>query len=468
MIFAQAPDTLWTKTYGGINYDFGMSVQQTTDGGYIVGGETESYGVDSSDIWLIKIDVDGDTMWTRTYGGVDDDYCRSVKQTTDGGYIIAGSTQSFGAGNIAAYIIKVDINGDTLWTKVFGGPNVDLLESVQQTIDSGYIFVGSTSSFGAGSRDVWLIKTDAIGDTVWTKTYGGVDYDRASSVQQTTDGGYIVGGSTSSFGEPFGDVWLIKTDTIGDTLWTKTFGGTARDFGSSVQQTSDSGYIAAGFTESYGAGFRDVWLIKTDVNGDTLWTKTYGGIYLDRGISVQQTTDGGYIVGGYTESFGPGDVAMYLIRTDTAGDTLWTTTYGGDMSDIGWMAQQTSDGGYIFVGSTNSFGFGESDIWLIKVAPDTFGFEEKNNTIPDNFCFCITPNPANRKCRIDYVLQQKERISIAMFDICGRFIKEIMNDIYSVGKSHIVTDISDLPAGVYFVRLSTKNYSKIKKAIIVD
>jgi len=378
LVNAQAPDTMWTKTYtySGTSYDFGLSVQQTTDGGYIIGGETDSSGVDSSEIWLIKIDADGDTIWTRTYGGVDDDYCRSVKQTTDGGYIIAGSTQSFIVANLAAYIMKVDINGDTLWTKVLDGPNVDLLESVEQTTDSGYIFVGSTSSYGAGSRDVWLIKMDTNGDTLWTKTYGGVALDRGGSVQQTIDGGYIVIGSTSSFGEPLGDFWLLKTDTYGDTIWTKTFGGTASDFGSSVQQTSDCGYIATGFTESFGAGYRDVWLIKTDSIGDTIWTKTYGGVDLDRAISVQQTTDGGYIVGGYTESFGPGDVAMYLIRTDTAGDTLWTTTYGGDISDMGWMVQQTSDDGYIFVGYTNSFGSGESDIYLIKVAPDTFGIKE--------------------------------------------------------------------------------------------
>ena len=416
LCIAQAPDTMWTKTYtcSGTSYDLGFSVQQTTDGGYIIVGETDSLGVDSMEIWLIKIDVDGDTMWTRTYGGVDDDYCRSVKQTTDGGYIIAGSTQSFIIGNIAAYIIKVNANGDTLWTKVLGGPNVDLLESVQQTTDGGYIFAGSTSSFGAGSRDVWLIKTDANGDTLWTKTYGGVDYDRGGSVQQTIDGGYIVVGSTSSYGEPFGDVWLIKTDTIGDTLWTKTFGGPALDFGSSVQQTSDSGYITTGFTESYGAGFRDVWLIKTDVNGDTLWTKTYGGIYLDRGISVQQTSDGGYIVGGFTESFGPGDVAMYLIRTDTAGDTLWTATYGGDISDMGWMVQQTSDRGYIFVGSTNSFGSGECDIYLIKVAPDTFGIKE-------TFITPVTKNYAGATIFTGPLIFP-EGITYRVFDITGRVV----------------------------------------------
>ena len=163
-------------------------------------------------------------------------------------------------------------------------------------------------------------------DTLWTKTYGGIEYDWGFSVQQTDDGGYIIGGAIYSFGSISGDVWLLKTDANGDTVWTKIYGGAGTDEGQCVQQTTDSGYIIVGWTESFGAGAWDVWLLKTDADGDTLWTKTYGGIFVDYGYSVQQTNDGGYIIVGWTKSFGAGDYDVYLVKTDVDGDTLWTKT----------------------------------------------------------------------------------------------------------------------------------------------
>jgi hypothetical protein len=255
------------RTYGGSGDDIGSSVQQTTDGDYIVAGSTYSFGTGSSDVYLIKTDPSGDTLWTRTYGGSDIDYGYSVLQTTDGDYIVAGETQSFGAGPGDVYLIKTDPSGDTLWTRTYGGNGHDWGQSVQQTTDGGYIVSGQTNSFGPGQADVYLIKTDAVGDTLWTRTYGGSGRDYGSSVQQTTDGGYIVAGGTYSFGTGGKDVYLIKTDPSGDTLWTRTYGGSGDDIGSSVQQTTDGGYIVAGRTDSFGAGGYDVYLIKTDPDG---------------------------------------------------------------------------------------------------------------------------------------------------------------------------------------------------------
>jgi hypothetical protein len=203
----------------------------------------------------------------KTYGGVNDDFVSSTALTNDGGYIISGSTESFGTGTVDIYLIKTDSVGDTLWTKTYGGDSSDYGSSIEQTNDGGYIIAGSTNSFGAGLNDVYLIKTDANGDTLWTKTFGGNDHDGGSSVCQTSDGGYIILGSTFSFGAGEGDVYLIKTDANGDTIWTKTFGGNNPDAGCSVEQTNDGGYIAAGYTYSFGLGGSDVYLIKTDANG---------------------------------------------------------------------------------------------------------------------------------------------------------------------------------------------------------
>ena len=368
-LFAQGPDTLWTKTYGGVDIDRGYSVQQTTDGGYIITGNTKSFGAGGYDVWLLKTDANGDTLWTKTYGGTGHDYGESVQQTTDNGYIIAGYTNSFGAGNYDVWLLKTDANGDTLWTKTYGGTAWDRGYSVQQTTDNGYIITGNTRSFGAGDYNVYLIKTLMNGDTLWTKTYGGLDTDYGYSVQQTTDNGYIIAGYTKSFGAGGYDVYLIKTDMIGNTLWTKTYGGVDDERAWLVQQTTDNGYIIAGETESFGVGREDAWLIKTDMNGDTLWTKVYGGTTYDYAKSVQQTTDNGYIVVGETKSFGAGGYDLWLLKTDANGDTLWAKLYGGPMDEYGLSVQETTDNGYIITGWTKSFGAGGADLWLLRIPP---------------------------------------------------------------------------------------------------
>jgi hypothetical protein len=260
----------WQRTYGGANEDWGSSaksVQQTSDGGYIVVGYTSAFvGGKEEDVYLIKTDAAGQALWTRTYGGTDADRGSSVQQTSDGGYIVAGCT--FVAGWTKAYLIKADAAGETLWTRTYGGTRGDDGLWAQQTSDGGYIVAGFTSSFGVGG-DVYLIKTSALGDTQWTRTYGGMSSDQVFSAQQTSDGGHIVAGQTQSFGAGSADVYLIKTNAAGDTLWTRTYGGTNWDWGFSVQQTLDGGYIVAGETDSKGAGHLNVYLIKADTNGNS-------------------------------------------------------------------------------------------------------------------------------------------------------------------------------------------------------
>jgi hypothetical protein len=304
---------IWTKTYGGSGADCGYSVQQTLDGGYIIAGYTHSFGAGGSDVYLIKTDGNGDIIWTKTYGGSNDDGGNSVQQTSDAGYIIAGWTHG------GIYLIKTDGNGDTVWTKTFGGSSEDEGYSVQQTSDGGYIIAGYTKSFGAGLSDVYLIKTDGNGDTVWTKTFGGSSEDEGYSVQLTSDGGYTIAGYTYSFSAGKSDVYLIKTDANGNIVWTKTFGGGSYDVGYSVQKTSDRGFIITGYTSSFGCVGQNVYLIKTDGNNDTIWTKTFSGSGYDVGYSVQKTSDRGFIITGYFSANG-GDV--YLIKTDANGNTL--------------------------------------------------------------------------------------------------------------------------------------------------
>ena len=432
----------WKQNYGGSRVEMGYSVQQTSDAGYIVTGYTTSYGAGRNDVYLIKTDAVGDTLWTRTYGGTHNDEGYSVRQTSDGGYIVAGVTASFADtldGDV--YLIKTNASGDTLWTRTYGGAGTDTGCFVQQTSDGGYVVAGYTNSFGAGGYDVYVIKTNVSGDTLWTRTYGGTGHDHGYSVRQTPDGGYLVVGATLSYGAGFSDVWLIKTSASGDTLWTRTYGGIYQDYGRSVWQTSDGGYVIAGYTDSYGAGGTDVYLIKTNANGDTLWTRTCGGSLFDEGLSVQQTSDGGYITAGLTNSIDPASYDVYLVKTNSSGDTLWTRAYDGWVyDDAAYSVQQTADGGYIVAGYVLS-DFTYIDFWLIKTDENgRLGVEEPGSSRQVAAgSLKVTPSPFASFARIPG--HESDRFSL--YDISGKLVGTYSGNRVGEG----------LAPAVYFVRL---------------
>jgi len=361
------PPVKWNKTYGGDSPDVAYSMQQTSDNGYVIAGYTSSLGAGGTDFWLVKTDSNGNAEWNKTYGGTLKDEAYAVQQTSDNGYILAGSTSSFGSGFSDFWLVKTDSNGEVTWNKTYGGPRWDVTYSVQQTDDGEYITAGSTNSFGSGSEDFWLIKTDQNGIMQWNKTYGGLYDDRAYSVQQTKEGGYVICGYSSSFGTGYEDFWLVKTDSNGNMIWNKTYGGENSEYAYFVQQTSDNGYILAGSTYSSGTEF-DMWLVKTDSSGNMQWNKTYGGSLDEEAYAVRQTSDGGYIITGFTDSFSD-NRDIWLIKTDSSGNVEWSQTYGGTREDEAYAVQQTSDGGYIIAGTTYSFGPSwDPNFWLIRLA----------------------------------------------------------------------------------------------------
>jgi len=316
------PDTEWAQTFGGTGSDDAYSVQQTTDGGYIVAGTTSSYGAGASDFYLVKTDASGDMEWYSTFGGSNVDCAQSVQQTTDGGYIILGETRSYGSGAYDFYLVKTDASGDMEWYSTFGGSDYDYPQSVRQTADGGYIMTGFTMSYASVNADVYLVKADASGNMEWQQTYGANNDNLGYSVRQTTDGGYIVGGQTANYSADWYGVYLVKTDSLGNMEWDSTFSGDDYDDAYSVQQTVDGGYIIAGVTWSYGAGGGDFYLVKTDASGNMEWQKTIGGIDDEYAESVWQTTDGGYIVAGDTWSFGAGGEDVYLVKVSPWVNTL--------------------------------------------------------------------------------------------------------------------------------------------------
>ena len=384
------PALSFTETFGGKASDIARSVQQTADGGYIIAGGTASYGAGFTDAYLVKTDGGGNEEWARTFGGEGYDEAFSVQQTADGGYIIAGDTTSFGAGGWDIYVIKTDGEGNEEWYRTFGEEGYDAAYAVQQTADGGYIITGVTTSFSTGDYDAYIIKTDEEGNEEWSQIFGGEENDGAHSVQQTTDGGYIIAGGTASYGAGGWDTYVIKTDGEGNEEWYRTFGGVAFDIAWSVQQTTDGGYIITGNAESFGTGSNDVYVIKIDGEGFEEWSRIFGGEEYDESYAVQQTADGGYIIAGSTGSFGvaPGHDA-YVIKIDGKGFEEWYQTFGGVAYDRAYAVQQTTDGGYVIAGSTNSFGAGDYDFYLVKT--DGEGEGVVNDLTPD-----LTPDQTEK------------------------------------------------------------------------
>ena len=363
------PELEWNKTFGGTGSNYGRSIQQTKDRGYIItGGTWGKYGSDNWDFWLIKTDSSGNEIWNKTFDRSSVDRGYSGQETSDGGYIIAGYTFDSGSWR-DGWLIKTDSAGTEMWNRTFGGSGDDEAYSVQQTSDDGYIVTGYTKTEKwYGIANVWLIKTDSAGNKLWDQTFGGTEYDCGYSVQQTNDDGYIIAGVTNSYSAGNGDVWLIKTDSAGNKLWDQTFGGKYSEEGYSVQQTKDDGYVIAGFTASFGAGGPDIWLIKTDSEGNEIWNKTFGWEGSDYGYTVQQTSDGGYILSGGTNSHSGG---VWLIKTDSEGNSIWDKTFDGiTFGGIGYSLQETSDGGIVITGTT-SYHTGYTDVFLIKIRAET-------------------------------------------------------------------------------------------------
>ncbi len=471
-VFAQtAPDTLWTKTFGGSEYDCARSVKQTVDGGFIIAGHTESYGMGLFDCWLIKTDEDGNEEWNHTYGGVYYDYAFSTQQTIDCGYIIAGFTYSYGSGESDFWLVKTDENGNEEWNHTYGGVDYDHAHSVQQTTDGGYIIAGNTTSYGAGLFDCWLIKTDENGNEEWDHTYGGVGDDFANSVKQTVDGGFIIAGHTDSYGMGLFDFWLIKTDENGNEEWNLTYGGIDDDYASSVQQTVGAGYVVTGFTYSYGAGESDFWLVKTDENGNEEWNQTYGGIDDDRAYSVQQTQDEGFIIAGTTNSFGVGNYDCWLIKTDENGDEEWNQIYDFDSFDKARSVQQTTDGGYIIAGYGYCVG-NIYDAWLIRLGSDV---SIVNNTIAESLISNLSnyPNPFNPSTTISFSVPVESNIELSIYNIKGQRIKSLANESFESGNYSIVWNGDDdlgnsVSSGIYLYNLKVDGKNEaVKKCLLL-
>lgn len=357
------------RSIGGNDDDEGQAIRQTSDGGYILTGFTKSFGAGNRDFYLVKTDNIGNVTWSRVYGGNDDDRAYSVEQTTDGGYIVCGYTKSFGAGDEDLFLVKTDPTGVIVWTSTFGNDDDDRGYYVQQTNDGGYIAAGYTDdpSGGLGKNDFYLVKTDGAGNLEWNRHYGGTEDEEAYCVQQTTDGGYVLCGETKSYGAGNEDIYVVKTDNLGNVIFTGVYGDNDEDESRSIRQTTDGGYILTGETKSFGVGARSIIVIKLTSTLAHTWTRTYEGPNDDRGEEIQLLNNGlGYVVAGRTKSFGQGGEDAFLLQIDLNGAYVRASAYGQNNNQRGYSCVNTSDNGFALTGETKDNTNGGDDIYFVK------------------------------------------------------------------------------------------------------
>ncbi|HTA27937.1 MAG TPA: T9SS type A sorting domain-containing protein [Bacteroidia bacterium] len=347
---------------GGSNTNIANSMVQTSDGGYAITGYTNSFGRGNITVYVVKVDSNINLQWGKTIGGASTDEGDYIIQTRDKGYAVCGTTSSYGRGDFDAYLIKLDSLGNLTWTRTIGGGRTDGANSVVQTTDGGYALTGWTVSYGKDSLvgdNVYIIKLDSLGILQWTKTVGGTGgEDIGASIKQTRDGGYIVAGWTNSFGAGGYDCYVLRLDGSGNLLWTKTIGGSKYEQAYCIIQTNDKGFAFCGQTNSFADTNGDVYVVKLDSAGNMDWTRTIGGPHGAAGVSIIQTKDKGFVVCGNTGADDSVNGDVYVLKLDSIGNLLWTQTTGGRGIDYSNQVVQSKNGGFAVIGNTNSYASG--------------------------------------------------------------------------------------------------------------
>ena len=467
-LLSQALEIEWQKSYGGEKDEAAYFTCQTNDGGYICAGYTQSIGAGQSDVWLLRINSSGDTLWTKTYGGTNYDWIQYFLPTSDGNFLISVRSYSFGSGGADMWIFKIDPYGEVIFSKLFGTPADDWSGSIVETADNGFIVAGFTTGLGAGSRDGWILRLNSIGDTLWTKTYGGEQSDSFYGVAITGDEGFLFAGRTESFGNGSTDVWIIKTDQYGDTVWTKTFGGIDSDFASRVIITDDGEIMVLAETQSFGGGLSDFCLINYDDSGNVNWFQTYGSNMSERPFSFRMISPDEYIIAGMKLSDPPIYDNGLLIKANATGDRLWNQEIGGAFDDGIMDINRTSDGGFIISGMTYKSETSDSDLWLVKMKPEIpVRIEDNERTID----FCLSqnyPNPFNPSTLISWQLADGSKVNLKIFDVLGREIVTLVDEYQNAGIHHSTfsTQHYSMPSGVYFYQLSAGEFRTTKKMIL--
>jgi hypothetical protein len=422
----------------------------------------------------VKTDENGNELWAKTFGGINGDGAGTVAETTDNGLILFGGTSSFGVEQSALYLIKTDSNGDTLWTKIielsdydYAGCNFGI-----QTSDGGYVIVGNGIPENSNSDDIFLLKTDENGNVLWTSNIGGCvndSWELGKCVQQTNDNGFIIAGFTDLPDQSPGNVYLIKTNAVGDTLWTKQFNGNGNSHGNFIQQTNDGGFIITGYV-GYNEENSDIYLVRTNVSGDTLWTSRFGAQFDCMGFCIKQTTDGGFVVAGSIHDWSDDSYNAYILKTNSYGDSLWSQSYGDDLHTVANSIISTEEDEYILAGNTNSYSSPlQTDAFLLKLGYDT----STDNIINKSHLSSINyPNPFNPSTTISFSISEKGKVELSIFNIKGQIIKTVINESLNIGDYSVSWDGFDdsgksVGSGVYLYQIKTPSKILTRKMMLL-
>ncbi len=471
---AHAQNYVWSSHYGGVYNDAGYNAVSTNDRGYAAVGSTFSYGSGDYDVYLLKLDSLGDTLWVRTYGGSRTDIGHDLQATADGGFVVVGTTTSFGRGKEDVYVLRTDSLGNLLWSRTYGGAATDEGWSIRATYDGGFIIGGSTSSSGAGYADLYLLKISAAGDSLWSRAYGGPGGESGYAVRQTRDSGFIAVGATGSFGEGYSSMYVVRTTSNGDSLWATTYGGPKADLGYSVEIAPDGGFLFAGATASYGMGYYDAYLVKTDAGGLVEWEHTYGGTLDDRAYAVSMTSDGGFLMVGTTESFGAGSADLYAVKVDPMGEIVWSQTFGGTQADYCRAVVKNRAGQFVLVGYTYSYSAGGSDLYLVTMSGDqATPVIEPWPSLPDGYALLQNyPNPFNLSTRIEYSIPRSGPVNLTIFNLLGQPVREWQFRQVTQGNHTIDWDGRSgsgevVATGVYFYRIEAGGFTASRKMLLM-
>lgn len=489
------PNIEWQKCLGGTQSDNSSDIQKTSDGGYIIAGNSSSNNGDVTgnhggyDYWIVKTNSTGNIEWQKSYGGTNDDTATSIKQTNDGGFIVIGYTNSTNGDVISnhggddIWVIKLSNVGVIEWQKCLGGSSGDYAGTILQTTDGAYILNGYTLSNNGditnnhGAFDIWIVKLNSNGTINWQKTFGGSSSETSLNLQQTIDGGYIFSADTNSNdGDVTGnhglsDNWIVKLDIVGNIEWQKTFGGTNDEYGSNVQQVADGSYItitSSGSTNgditATNHGGKDIWVAKLTNTGVIEWQKCIGGSFDDFAQTVKQTSDQGFIIGGYALS-NNGDLSInygnydaVLFKLNSNGNIEWHKSLGGSGGDYARKILETTDGGCIIAGSSTSTNqdvignHGFVDYWLVKLS----SILNTNESVFNSF-ITIYPNPATDKINVK-INTNKIGNPYNIYDQSGRIIQ---SGVLNLENNAI--EIGNLSKGIYLFSLDNTLIRKFEK-----
>ena len=425
---------------------------EISNGGYmIIGMNEKSFG--DTDVYIMKTNPIGDTIWTKSFGGTSSEYPNMIIETSNGNFLIVGYTLSYGSGSNDVWLLCIDINGNLIWSKTYGGTGDDEGKDIIATADGNYMITGRSNSPGNQGYDAFLIKIDLNGNIIWQNNYGGNQYETSRSVKQCSDGGYVFTGQTLSYGSGNGDVYMTKTDASGNLIWSKTFGGNLIDDGNVIIENSDGSFMIAAETNSYGSGDMDVWILKTDNNGNVIWQQTYGGTDKDVSKSMRMTSDGGYIIGAISRSFGWINPDMWLVKIDANGAVQWTSNFGSWDHEHCYSARQVTDGGFIAVGHTKSYG-PVSKIMFIKL--DQFGTTDNQQTLSEKISLNFFPNPVKNELNFYWPNKNEAEVETEIYTndrklISHQLMKRTENEI--AGK----INLTEYVPGFYILKFAFKN-----------